>query len=199
MPDLIKMDMRKYLGYVLYMALMLVFVVPIFITPLLGQPYPQLFQTLQALYAPACHQLAERSICYFQDGTIGDCNRDNVAVIGRQQVVDDHGILGYKFPVCARDVAIYGAMLLGALLFPFMRRIDDRIAPPLIYFIIALIPIGIDGGTQLIGLRTSTNELRLITGFIAGIVIPFYVIPILNMFIIGPDKNRDKKQKSSQP
>ncbi len=107
-------------------------------------------------------------------------------------------MLGYKFPVCARDLAIYAAMLLGAFLLPFVMKVDTKTVPPLRYFIIALIPIGIDGGTQLIGLRTSTNELRIITGVIAGIVIPFYLIPMLNTFIIGPDKPQPKPEGESR-
>jgi uncharacterized membrane protein len=184
----------KYLGFIVYMGFMLVFTGPIFVAPFLAQSQPQIFSTLQAIYVPACHQLADRSVCYFQDGSFGDCNRDNVTVVGRQQVVDDHGILGYKFPVCARDVGIYGAMILGGLIFLFVRRIDEREVPPLIYFIIVLIPIGIDGGTQLIMLRESTNALRLITGFIAGVAIPFYLIPMLNMFLLGPEKEAEKKK-----
>lgn len=176
----------KYLGYSLYMGLSLILLGPIFITPFLaGTP---LFGLLQSAYAPACHQLASRSLCYFQNGTIGDCAQPGVNVSGRQEVVVSHDVPGYKFPVCSRDLAIYGAIILGGLVFPFVRKIDERKVPKLRYFIIALIPIAIDGGTQLIGLRESTNLLRLITGFIAGIVIPFYVIPMLNMFILGPDK-----------
>ncbi len=181
--------MRKYLGYVVYMAIAALFLGPIFITPFIAESMPWLFEMLHGIYAPACHQLAERSLCYFEDRSVDNCNRDNITVTGRQQVVDEHGVLGYKFPVCARDLAIYGAMILGGLVFPFIRRVDDRIAPPLIYFLIAIVPIALDGGSQLIGLRESTNELRLITGSIAGIAVPFYVIPILNMFILGRGKD----------
>ncbi len=184
--------MRKFLGFALYMALTLFFLGPIFITPLMAEGFPALFETIHAIYAPVCHQLANRSLCYFQDGTIGDCDRDNVSVVARQQVVDDHGVLGYKFPVCTRDLAIYGAMILGGLVFPLVRKMGEKSVPPLIYFLLALVPIGLDGGTQLIGLRQSTNELRIITGFIAGIVIPFYVIPMLNGFILGRELPKKK-------
>ncbi|MDD5337440.1 MAG: DUF2085 domain-containing protein [Candidatus ainarchaeum sp.] len=188
--------MRKYLGYALYMGIAAIFILPIFITPFLpGLGALGLFDALQRIYAPSCHQLASRSICYFTDGTIDDCARNGTAVIGRQSEVRFDSLTGYKFPVCSRDVAIYGAMLLGGLLFPFVRKIDDRIAPPLIYFIIALVPIALDGGTQLVGLRESTNMLRLITGFIAGFPIPFYAIPIINMFVLGPGSGKEEAKK----
>lgn len=177
----------KYYGYAVYMGLMLLLTCLIFITPFIGKSMPQLFELLHAIYAPACHQLAERSLCYFENGTIGDCAQIGIKVNGRQTTVETNGIVGYKFPVCARDLAIYGAMILGGLLFLFLRKIDCRTAPPFIYFVIAILPAALDGGTQLIGLRESTNELRLITGFIAGIVVPFYIIPILNGIILGPN------------
>lgn len=170
------------------MGFVLVFTGPIFIAPFIAQSSPSIFAALQALYAPACHQLAERSLCYFENGRIADCAQPEANVSGRQAIVEAGGIPGYKFPVCARDLAIYGAMLLAGLLFPFVRRIDDKIAPRLIYFIIALIPIALDGGTQIIGLRESANGLRLLTGFIAGFPVAFYMIPIMNMFILGPGK-----------
>lgn len=189
-----RVEYMKYLGYALYMVLVLLLLGPIFVAPFIAQGMPGLFNSLQDVYAPACHQLANRSLCYFADGSIGDCVQDSIDGIGRQRIVHTDGdVLGYKFPVCARDVAIYGAMILGGLVFPFVRKVDDKIAPPLIYFIIALVPIALDGGTQLIGIRESTNDLRLITGFIAGIVVPFYLIPILNMFVLGPDKKAFRK------
>lgn len=38
--------------------------------------------------------------------------------------------------------------------------------------------MAVDGTTQLIGLRESFNELRFITGFIAGFTVVFYILPI---------------------
>jgi len=191
---------RKYLGYALYMGLCALFILPIFITPFLpALGAPGLFTIMQNLYAPTCHQLASRSICYFSDGTIDDCARNGTAVSGRQSEMHFDSIYGYKFPVCSRDVAIYGAMLLGGLLFPFAKRIDDRIVPPLIYFAVALVPIALDGGTQLIGLRESTNLLRMITGFIAGFAVPFYMIPMINTFVLGPGREtRVNRSQDSQ-
>jgi uncharacterized membrane protein len=50
--------------------------------------------------------------------------------------------------------------------------------------VLAIIPIALDGGTQLIGLRESTNLLRAITGSIAGFAFSFYFIPMLNAFFL---------------
>ncbi len=175
----------KYLGYAIYMSFVLLFTGPIFIAPFLASSVPQIFEFLHDAYALTCHQLTTRSLCYFQNGTISDCMQSGTNITDRERIINAHGIIGYKFPVCARDLAICGAMIIGGIIFLFIRKIDDNIVPPFIYFLIALVPIALDGGTQFLGLRQSTNELRLITGFIAGIVVPFCVIPMFNMLILG--------------
>ncbi|MEW6529142.1 MAG: DUF2085 domain-containing protein [Candidatus Micrarchaeota archaeon] len=180
--------LHRYLGYALYISVVLFLFGPIFIAPFLASASPQMFEFLHIVYSPLCHQLTARSLCYFQNGSILDCiqpgiNNSEINVSEKQRIVSSHGILGYKFPVCARDFAMYGAMIIGGAIFPLLRKIDSEDTPRFLYFAIALVPIALDGGAQILGLRQSTNELRLITGFIAGIVIPFYAIPMFNMFL----------------
>jgi uncharacterized membrane protein len=141
--------------------------------------------SLHTALSPTCHQLASRSLCLFvskADGSysIGDCVAEGTVSYTRQQQEDYAGRTGYKFPVCSRDVAIYFAMLLGTLALPFFRRIESEDWPSSWLLLAACVPIGVDGLTQLLGLRESTNSLRLLTGFIVGIVLPFYIVPILN-------------------
>jgi len=38
------------------------------------------------------------------------------------------------------------------------------------------IPMIVDGATQLL-FRESTNEIRAVTGFLLGVILPFYVMP----------------------
>ncbi len=121
---------------------------------------------------------------------------------------------GFKVPVCARDVGLYLSMLFGGLVYPLVRRINDRYVYPAIYLVIAMVPIGIDGTVQLlsdIGLLPfvyeSTNELRLITGFIAGFVAAFYAIPILvnlasgdgGAEAVGGKKREGPKEEAKPP
>jgi uncharacterized membrane protein len=175
--------MGKYTGFIVYMGLCALFLLPIYIAPYIAAGNPSLFHAIQGAYAPACHQLTSRSICYYANGAIGDCTYASLA--SKEDIVVRDGVVGYKFPVCARDLAIYGAMIVGGLLFPLWKGIDNAQLPRMRYFVIALVPIALDGGTQLLGFRTSTNALRLITGFIAGIVVPFYVLPMLNGLLSG--------------
>ncbi|MDO8554835.1 MAG: DUF2085 domain-containing protein, partial [Candidatus Micrarchaeota archaeon] len=108
------------------------------------------------------------------------------------KAVDGKGNEGFKFPICSRDIGIYLAMLLGGLYCYKTKKIDSKEVPPSIWLVLALIPLGIDGTTQLIsnfgislpviGLYESTNLIRLITGLISGTVLPFYIFPLVNIY-----------------
>ena len=69
--------------------------------------------------------------------------------------------------MCARCTGIY----FGAFAGSFFAR---EKSPSPLFLVAALIPMALDGGTQLI-FRESTNVLRLVTGFIAGFATIFYV------------------------
>jgi uncharacterized membrane protein len=75
--------------------------------------------------------------------------------------------------VCERDVAIYGSILLAGLAFGAVRsRLTRRGGKlrkmPIWLYVVLLLPMAVDGVTQLVGLRESTWELRLITGTLFG-------------------------------
>jgi uncharacterized membrane protein len=75
---------------------------------------------------------------------------------------------GVSMPICARCTGIYAGGAGAAFLFltlPALRRhpLPLRALPVLI------LPLAIDGGTQLLRFRESTNDLRLVTGLIAGL------------------------------
>ena len=165
-------------GYKVYMLVMALFTLPIFITPFLAASGNSAADGIYWFYGLTCHQQVSRSICYFPDSGISDCS--DVAAHYRAYEVEKGGLAGYPFPVCARDIGIYFAALLSGILMLLLKKTDVGIVPNPLWFIIALIPIGLDGGTQLIGLRESTNFLRLLTGGIAGFAFSFYCIPLLN-------------------
>jgi uncharacterized membrane protein len=74
---------------------------------------------------------------------------------------------GIAMPICARCSGVYAGIAIGCALFaiaPFLRR---RLFPSLLA-IAMLIPLALDGTTQLFGLRESTNGLRVVTGLLAG-------------------------------
>jgi uncharacterized membrane protein len=78
-------------------------------------------------------------------------------------------------PICARCTGIYIGLLVGILTFSlFWKRIDAGLARWMV--MIAVIPIGVDGITQALGLRESTNPLRLATGFAVAFFFGIWVL-----------------------
>ncbi|HEX8031493.1 MAG TPA: DUF2085 domain-containing protein [Vicinamibacterales bacterium] len=77
-------------------------------------------------------------------------------------------------PICARCTGIYLGLFAGVLLFwlvPFLReRVMRNVA------VAAILPLAIDGLTQLTGLRESTNSLRMATGLIAGLAFGLWIL-----------------------
>lgn len=177
----VKKSNPKGRGYLLYTALILLISIPIFISPFVASSKSIVASEIQSYYAPLCHQLTSRSLCYFPEkGSVEDCFSTSQFSESKESVVTKNGLIGYKFPVCSRDLGIYLFMLIGGIVFAFRNKLDSKEIPPAIWLIVALVPIGIDGGGQFIGLWESTNMIRLITGAIAGFAVPFYLIPMMN-------------------
>ena len=173
--------------YALFIAVMLVFNVLIFAVPFLAFSDPAGTESLYHIFGLSCHQLTSRSLCIFQSPSgyrIDDCYaQQGVLAFSKENQVIRDGELGYKIPVCARDIAIYLSMLAGGLLFPLFFKIDTVKFPNKWLLALALVPIAIDGTGQLFGMWESTNAMRLWTGAIAGFAIPFYLIPMLNAIV----------------
>ena len=74
---------------------------------------------------------------------------------------------GHQFPVCARCTGFYAGLAAYLVCNVFIEHPYDL--KMLMISIILLIPTSIDGFTQYLGFRESTNTLRFITGFIGGI------------------------------
>ena len=77
-------------------------------------------------------------------------------------------------PICARCTGIYLGLLAGLFLFPLMRWLRERVMRTVAF--IAVVPLGIDGVTQLLGLRESVNPLRVATGIIAGLAFGLWIL-----------------------
>ena len=181
-----------YLGY---LAFFLILSSSILVVPFLA--FDNDMSAAYSAFSVSCHQKLSRSLCLFNDGGefwIADCTAQEGIYIttpsDRTEVrIKYDDVTGYKMPVCSRDIGLYSAMLFGGILYPLARKLEDDV-PPSIFLIIALIPIGIDGGVQIISelgflpfTYESTNVIRVITGGIAGLVASFYAIPILTNLV----------------
>lgn len=93
---------------------------------------------------------------------------------------------GERMGVCARCLGFYGGLLMGSLAYPLTWREKDgrgrnnAVYPPAWLLLAAAVPLTVDGGTQLLGLRESSNVLRLATGLLLGSAVPHYLIPAFN-------------------
>lgn len=84
-------------------------------------------------------------------------------------------LFGEPMPLCARCSGIYAGVLAGVLLFlavAFLRRSPFSAAVA----ILCVAPLVIDGVTQALGFRESTNGLRLFTGILAGMVASLWLL-----------------------
>jgi len=110
---------------------------------------------------------------------------------------------GRYLPVCARDTGAYLGFYIGYLLLPMRKK--EACGPPNLRITLFMIaPMIVDATTQWINLRTSTNELRLLTGLLFGAALgPFLVyalaqiptsrrLPILRNFLPKSIKLDDK-------
>lgn len=177
--------------YLIYMAIMFIVVGLTAITPFIAFQDEDAADVIYKIFSPTCHQKLSRSICLFQDENgyfINDCTpQTGVFVLNDREPISSEidGVKGYKFPVCARDVALYFAMFLGGIVYPFIRKLKEKAVPPPIYFIIAIAPLALDGIVQIISVigiiphYESTNFIRIITGGLAGFAASIYIIPII--------------------
>ncbi len=145
-------------------------------------------RVIYGLYSFTCHQLPDHS--YFLFGSnpvplIPDLEANGMGegldLLQRRQFIGNPE-LGYKTAICQRDLAIYGAVLAAGLLYALVRPKGDKGMRqlPLWLFLIFLIPIGVDGLTQLVGLRESNWELRTLTGALFGAAAVWFAYPYVD-------------------
>ena len=151
---------------------------PILAPILMLTGHPWLGNVIYTAYKVACHQIPWRS--FFIGGSqIVYTYQELIALVGpalTERYIGD-ATIGYKVAICQRDVATYGTILLAGLVFGLVRR---RLKPlPIWAFVLSLVPMGIDGLTQLFGLRESNWQLRMITGALFGLASIWLAYPYL--------------------
>jgi uncharacterized membrane protein len=91
-------------------------------------------------------------------------------------------IWGVPMPICARCAAIYAGMAASLLVFFLLPRMSELAARVLL--VIAVMPLAVDGLTQLVRLRESTNALRSATGLAAGIAFGVWAITAVESHVV---------------
>ena len=160
-------------------------------------------KVIYTIYSLLCHQLPFRSFFLFGEQPFYPRELAHISgVLSYEQVTNQsvinlvearkfigNDLMGFKMALCERDMAIYGAILLFGLIFSISSR-KIKPLPWYLWIVLGLLPIGIDGFSQLPGLlqnhlpawvvvRESTPLLRVITGGLFGFSTAWYVYPIL--------------------
>lgn len=117
-----------------------------------------------------------------------DLRQWSVLLMTTGRVFRGNAQMGYKVAVCQRDVAIYGGLLIGALLFAIPHvRLRLRPLPLLLFFFLGLGPVGLDGFSQLLSyanfwpIRETTPFLRTLTGLLFGLMNAWLALPYLEL------------------
>lgn len=90
---------------------------------------------------------------------------------------------GVQLPVCARDTGIYLGFVVSVIALQAIGRSRRSEPPGLAVSAIAAVFLGVmvvDGVTSYAELRSTTNDIRLLTGLMAGFSIALFATPIVN-------------------
>jgi len=90
-------------------------------------------------------------------------------------------ILGHQLGLCARNFSIYASMFLTSVVFVLSKKRLPGI--PWWVWILMILPMALDGTTQMFGLRESTWQLRLLTGTLFGVGSIWFVLPFMQKTI----------------
>ncbi len=87
-------------------------------------------------------------------------------------------LAGYQMAFCERDTAIYASMALTGLIWARFRRHLPTLHWGI--FLLLVVPMALDGFSQLFGLRESTWQLRTLTGALFGLACVGFGFPLLD-------------------
>jgi len=160
----VRIKAKAGLVYVLTMVGSLVWLAAIILAPYLRSRGVRLNSLIYAVFAPTCHQIPSRSL----------------------------HLWGFPLAVCGRCTGIYVGFLAGLLVLPFLGGLGKTSPPRVWSFVLATAPMGVDALGNFFGLWSTGNILRLATGCIWGVILPFYLLAGLNsLFLRGDSEARD--------
>jgi uncharacterized membrane protein len=149
---------------------------PLLAPVLMATGHDELAAPLYAGYHYVCHQWAFRS--YFLFGPAATYSPDVLgALLGDRDMYLTLGSpeLGYKVAFCERDLAIYLTVLLSGLAY---GRLRGRLSGlNLAGYALMILPMALDGFSQLFGWHESTPLLRGLTGALFGLASVWLIYP----------------------
>jgi len=210
--DRLSLWLSKYYMWIIILSLLIYVGLPFLAPFLMKEKIVAPARLIYKIYSPLCHQFAFRSWFLFgeqsfypsdlvqldgvvsyeswlgQEGIrLSDVSNSTAFIIQAREMLGDER-MGYKVALCQRDVAIYGSMLIFGILFAITGRRFKGLSWKW-WLIIGILPIALDGGSQLPGLlswlpislplRESTPFLRTFTGILFGVMTAWYLFPVI--------------------
>ncbi len=136
------------LVYILTAAGTVAWLAGIFLAPYLRSRNIPWAQLAYTLYSPVCHQLPSRSLRAW----------------------------GFPLAVCTRCLGIYLGFGAGVALYPVLRGFRKVRLPESRAFLAVSAPIVIDTIGNFLGIWRTSGPVRLATGLVWGLILPFYFI-----------------------
>lgn len=189
-----------------------------FIAPiLLANGFQRPASALYRIYSPTCHQMAFRSV--FIGGEQFVYPREHAHTLTEitsfeeyaKHLEEFHGSsldglgtdlmlaarlftgneqMGFKTAICQRDLAIFGFLFVGGVAYALLhKRFRIRPMPILLFVLLGMGPIGLDGFSQLFSyyipaleFRESPPFLRIGTGALFGLSVAWLILPRLQPY-----------------
>jgi len=192
----------RYYVIILSLLLSIFIAIPVLAPVLEKTGHTTSANIIYKVYRVICHQLAFRSFFIYGEQAVYPrelAHVDNLITyeqITNSEVIDleyardlvGNKLLGYKIAICERDLAIYGSLALFGLFFQLTGKKVKQL-PWYLWFVIALIPIAIDGFSQIpslsagwpawVPIRESTPFLRVLTGSLFGAGTAWFMYPMM--------------------
>ena len=162
-----KRKQRILLVYYLTLGGIIIWLGVIFLAPYLRSHDSSLSAFAYLVFTPICHQIPSRSFHLF----------------------------GEPLAVCARCLGIYFGALGGTGLYPLINGFSKLALPKARIFILVSVPIIIDAGGNFLNLWVSSHWIRFMTGFLWGLILPFYFIVGVSDFVL---KRAQEKAKMTE-
>ena len=152
------------LVYFLTLAGILLWLGLIFLAPYLKSQDSGLNIFAYLIFAPICHQIPARSFFLF----------------------------GHPLAVCGRCLGIYFGFLGGMGLYALRRGFSDTVLPRIRIFILVTSPLVFDAMGNFFHIWNTSNWIRFLTGFLWGLILPFYFITGVSDFFINREGKKAK-------
>ncbi|MDH5705244.1 MAG: DUF2085 domain-containing protein [Candidatus Aminicenantes bacterium] len=159
---------RILLVYYLTLGGIIIWLGVIFLAPYLRSQDSSLSAFVYSVFTPICHQIPFRSFHLF----------------------------GQPLAVCARCLGIYFGILGGTGLYPLINGFSKLSLPRVRIFIIVSLPMIADAGGNFLHLWLSSHWIRFMTGFLWGLILPFYfIVGVSDFFLKRAQEKANRTEK----